>query len=268
MFPMKKRNLYAANPGSGFSARKKSRLTTNQKIAAVRAAQLVGKRSTSSLAARNIRTAGLLGFEKKYYDTSIVYTNLTAAVDCTGAEYDPGTVLCVSAPAQGAGAQNRDGKKIIAKSIEINGTVSLGAQTNQTAADVSADVLVAVVLDTQTNAAQLNSEDVYTNPSADASGLTGALRNLSFGSRFRILKLQHFDFPPMTMSYDGTNIEQSGQQKTFRWFIPLKDLPINFNSTSASAGVAQVQDNSIHVIAFTTSAITALCYNARLRFVG
>jgi len=229
-----------------------------------RAATVAAKRVVAS----NVRTGGLLNVEKKFYDTGIAFTNLVANTDCTGAEFDPGTVNTVSAPAQGDGASNRDGKKIVCKSLELNGTVTFGSQTNQTVPDINPCVYVAVVLDTQSNGAQLNSEDVYTNPSTDASGLSGVLRNLSFGSRFRVLKSRVFDFPPSPLSWDGTNLEQQGSAKTFRWHIPLKDLVINFTSGSTAAGISAVQDNSIHVIAFSTIATSQLCYNSRLRFVG
>lgn len=116
---------------------------------------------------RNLRTAGYVGIEKKFYDTGY-NAAIVAPTDATGGEADPATVLTVSAPAQGDGEQNRDGKKIVAKYLEIKGTVRAAATINQTVGPQRTQVFVAVVLDTQTNAAQLNSEDVFKNQNASA----------------------------------------------------------------------------------------------------
>lgn len=216
---------------------------------------------------RNLRTAGYVGIEKKFYDTSYSST-IPAPTDATGAEADPATVLTVSAPAQGDGEQNRDGKKIIAKYLEIKGSVRSAPTINQTAGPAAPHVLVAVVLDTQTNAAQLNSEDVFKNQLASALTAPSSMRDLEYGARFKILKQDVFKLQPRLV-YDGTNIEVAGDSIFFSWYIPLNNLVINFNGT-ATAGVASVLDNSIHVIAYAQDATLspALAYNARLRFIG
>jgi len=216
---------------------------------------------------RNLRTAGYVGIEKKFYDTS--FSNVvTAPTDATGGEVDPGTVLTVSAPAQGDGEQNRDGKKIVAKYLEVKGTVRTAATINQTVGPQEVNVFLACVLDTQTNAAQLNSEDVFKNTAGIAQTAPTPLRDLEYGARFKILKQEVIKLQP-NMQYDGTNIEVGGSLSTFAWYIPLNNLVINFNGTAA-AGVASVLDNSIHMIAYTNDVTLtpALAYNARLRFIG
>jgi len=218
---------------------------------------------------RNLRTAGYIGIEKKFYDTAYSASVPGVAADCTGAEADPTTVNSVSAPAQGDGEQNRDGKKIVAKYLSIKGMIQLANQINQTALAPPVEVKVAIVLDTQTNAAQLNSEDVYKNQVAAIQTLPQSNRDLEYGVRFKILKEDNFMLEPKHSTWDGTNIEVAGAKAAFDWYIPLKDLVINFNGT-ATAGVASVLDNSIHVIAYASSAtlVPTLQYNSRLRFIG
>lgn len=94
------------------------------------------------------------------------------------------------------------------------------------------------------------------------------MRDLEYGARFKILKQETFKLETEAV-YDGTNIELSGDMHAFSWYIPLNNLVINFNGT-ATAGVASVLDNSIHVIAYATDTVQtpALAYNARLRFIG
>jgi len=216
---------------------------------------------------RNYRTAGYVGIEKKFYDTSYSGT-ISADSGCASCEADPGTVNTVSAPAQGDGEQNRDGKKIVAKYLYIEGSITKLAENNLTAIPIPVGVKIAVVLDTQTNAAQLNSEDVFKNQLANAATTPQAMRDLEYGSRFRILKEYNCVLKSQLATWDGTNIEMGGDREDFQWYIPLKDLVINFNGT-ATAGVASVLDNSIHVIAMASIASTCnLAYNARLRFIG
>lgn len=222
-------------------------------------------RSSRRTAAR--LAAAALGVEKKFYDTSFTEAALSVATDSTGGEYDPSATSMISTPAQGDGATNRDGKQIVAKYVEIKGFVRVPRLINQTAAATPYTAMLALVLDTQTNAAQAQSEQVFTNPAAAAGTAPDCLRNLEYGARFRILKQQHFTFPPLPSTYDGTNVEQAGYQKDFTWYVPLGDLKINFNS-GTTASIANVIDNSLHMMGFGNSADISLSYNARLRFLG
>lgn len=209
-----------------------------------------------------------LGVEKKFYDTSAA-VNLVAPTDCSGGECDPTTVNCISAPAQDDTGSGRDGRKIVGKYLNIKGSVRFSTLTNQTLSVDAARLYVAVVLDTQTNGAQLNSEDVFTNPRAATTTADAPLRNMNYAERFKILKAETFKLQDPNFSWDGTNLEINGMCEQFDWYIPLKNLKIAFNATTA-AGVASVLDNSIHIIAFstTTSPQCALVYNSRFRFVG
>jgi len=248
---------YAGAPGVTSGSRKRSRS----------AGGYSRRKRSSAYGRRNIRTAGYVGIEKKFYDTS--YSGaVVAPTDATGGEADPATVLTLSAPAQGDGEQNRDGKKIVAKYVEIKGVVQTAPVANQTVPPITPVVFIAVVLDTQTNAAQLNSEDVFKNQNGSAFLAPMPLRDLEYGVRFKILKQLRIVAEPFTV-YDGTNLEVGGVHTPFECYIPLKDLVINFNST-ATAGVASVLDNSIHVIAYTNDTTTTptLRYQARLRFIG
>lgn len=249
-------------------AAKKRRYTSPE--AAVRAT-----RNARAYAARmrslNMRTGGFLGMTQKFYDTAVVSTAIGAPPDASGGEVDPATVLTISAPARGDTEQDRDGDRMIIKSAYVNGVIRVPAQTDQTAADVAGIVYVALVLDTQTNGAQLNSEDVFTNPSGNATTAASLLRNLQYTSRFKVLSSVKLALEQPNMVYDGTNIEQGGVVRHFTLSYN-GDIPVQFLSTASGAGVAGVVNNSLHVIAFSdTSAVTTaptIAYNARIRFQG
>lgn len=217
----------------------------------------------------NLRTGGFLGMERKFYDTTKIGSALTTSVDGSGGEHDPATVNCISAPAQGDGEQNRDGNRIVIYSADVTGVIQIDKQANQTATDNAPMVTVALVLDKQTNGAQLNSEDVYTNPANDAIVSATLLRNLQYSSRFQVLKMTEVDFATPSMTFDGSNIEQCGQHRRFR--LHWKGmLPVQFKGGATGAGISGVNDNSLHVIAYTSSpdAAPSISYLARIRFRG
>jgi len=207
--------------------------------------------------------------ELKFLDTSLSGAVLTAGItDMAGLEVDPSATSMVSTPAIGDDASSRDGKQIYIKSLQVTGSVIYAAQVDQTAADLEAPVHLWIVLDTMSNNAQLNSEDVFTNPVNTVGGQP--LKDLSFGKRFRVLRHKVIPAQLVNMTWDGTNIEQQGVQRAFSFFIRFKKpLVVNFNA-GTTASIANVVDNSLHVIAWNqhVSVNRSLTYNARIRFVG
>lgn len=211
-----------------------------------------------------------LQIEKKFLDNFLVGQALVAATDWAGTELDPATTLCFTAPAQGDTASSRDGKQIICKSLHITGQVFCVPQEGQGDPPLATEVFLACVLDTQTNNAQLNGEDVYSLATANAALNPYPLRNMNFGKRFKILKSQRCVFDNTNHSFAAANsFNTSGRVVEIDWFIPLNDLRVNFNST-ATGVIGNVLDNSIHLIGnanITTQAPT-ISYQARLRFIG
>lgn len=204
--------------------------------------------------------------EPKFYDTSLASTSITYDPGFASLEMDPSITSMISTPAVGDSEQNRDGKKIVITQVEIKGSVVKGVQyNNQSGIDDFGQVWVALVLDTQTNNLQMNSEDCFKS----IGGATVAMqpfRNLLFGNRFRILKMKRFTFNSGFWSGAAPNISQEGQGRLFTIFKKLR-LPVNFNA-GTSASVSNVLDNSLHVIAWASDANYVLGYSARIRFVG
>jgi len=237
--------------------------------------RLRGKLSRArSIGLKNVRTGGLLGVETKYLDMAKTNTAIVAPTDASGAEYDPssGCTGCLSAPAQGDTASNREGFKIAMKSIQVTGSVNVNLQLGQGSADIMPEVYIALVLDTQTNGAQLNSEDVFTNPGGVAYLAATPLRNMSYTERFKVLKIKKIRIPQASITYNGSQdtIVQNGGQFRFDMFKKLGGLPVKFTAGSTTANVSGVVDNSLHIIAYCcdTTMGPTISYNARLRFVG
>ena len=198
-----------------------------------------------------------------FYDTSRSLYAISSEPDCSAGEMDPDTVLCISAMAQGNGQSNRFGEEVIYKKVYVSGTVQFaagyqGSPTNE-------NVFIALVLDKQTNGAQLNSEDVFTNPGNTGALAAEPLRNLANSKRFRVLDTTRVQFGDV--GYRSANDTWAGEQKHFdlNWKGTIKG-----NFTDSAAGIASVLDNSFHVIAYAsdgTGAVLNLAYNARVRFI-
>lgn len=204
--------------------------------------------------------------EPKFYDTTLAATAITYTSDFSSLMMNPSATSMISTPSVGDSEQNRDGKKIVITQVEVKGSVVKGVQyNNQSGLDDFGQVWVALVLDIQTNNVQMNSQDCFKS----IGGATVAMqpfRNLLFGNRFRILKMKRFTFNSGFWSGAAPNISQEGQGRLFTIFKKLR-LPVNFNAGTMSS-VANVLDNSLHVIAWASDANYVLGYSARIRFVG
>ncbi len=216
---------------------------------------------------KNVVTSGFLGIETKFFDSARPKATMQNPVNADNGEVDPPTVNCLFAPIQGSSEQNRDGKKVMMKTIQIEGIVTVAAQVNQVLQDTAPLVYIALVLDTQTNAAQLNSEDVFKNESAQPYLAASVMRNPLQMARFKVLKKWRFPLQEVAAVYDGTNIETGGFTKPFKVYKKL-DIPVLFKANAGT--VADIVDNSLHVVAYCNDLTVGpqISYNARVRFVG
>jgi len=263
---MSKRARDSVKSHSKASSKKKGKVSAQ-------AQSLKKSKLTAARMVANAVSMGFLGIEKKFLDCTKPDTAIANTAGLASAEFDPagvGCTGCLSAPAQGDTEQSRDGKRIVIDSLILKGYV-MGDPSNNAALGESSKVFVAVVLDTQTNVTQLNSEDVFKNTLNTAAGCVCPLKNLLFGKRFRILKSQVYDLTPYGLGTGGAaaTASYSAVRKDFDWYIPFKTpLAVNLNA-GTDANVANVIDNSIHVIAFHTGAGNAsIGYNSRIRFQG
>lgn len=218
----------------------------------------------------NASTAGFLGIEKKFLDCAKTETAIAANTDLTSGVYSPttGCTGCLSVPAQGDTEQSRDGKKIVIDSLILKGSVYLEAAAAATAAFDPVKIFVAVVLDSQTNAAVMTSESCFKNLGATAELNANPLKNLLSGKRFRILKSQVYDLTPVGVATNNANVGFNGVRRDFDWYIPFKGgLQVELNS-GTTANVSACIDNSLHVVAFATLAGAKIQYNSRIRFQG
>lgn len=221
----------------------------------------------------NFRSGGYIGKELKFLDTSIPFRLITAPTNSAGGEVDPTSINTLSAPEQGDGPSERIGRRLTAKSIFVNGVIRWEGQNNSTNANDPPIVFIALVLDTQTNAVQLNSEDVFINPSGDTRLSSSPMRNLQFIDRFKVLQMTQVRTPQPSMAFTGipTEFVTNSLLFPFKFFQSLKDMPVTFKGNEP--GIVNVTDNSLHIVAFAsssgdTSQEVLMSYNSRFRFTG
>jgi len=228
-------------------------------------------KSRAGLSARqvsNLRIGGFMGIELKYADFARSLLTVVSPVAAVGGVVDPATFLALNAIAQGDGESQRDGKQINLKSCYVTGSIDIPALINQTAAKNIPTVYIALVLDKQTNGAQLTSELVFENPSGASTTAANPLRNMQYTSRFDVLDSVCVELEQPQVTFDGTNLETAGTRAPFKlsW---TGDLMTQYIGVDAS--ISTIQDNSLHLIAFAgpdISAAPVISYNSRIRFVG
>jgi len=216
--------------------------------------------------------------EMKYYDTYLVSSgiNIPASTDWTGTEFDPqstiassGAVanpLCLNAPKQGAGINERIGREIMIHKIKIRGVISAATLLNADPtgfADQS--VRVCLVQDTQSNSLQAQGEDVMEGTSGTGGWLS--YQNIANFGRFKVLKDKLFQCEIHNLSpIDNAHVYSATYRKNFKWNINFKvPVRVRFNATNGGT-VADIVDNSFHIIANSNAAapVSRIQYKARL----
>lgn len=207
----------------------------------------------------------------KYYDTELTSTTIPASTDWTATEFNPtnpNATSTLAAPAVGSAINQRIGRNVKLHKILIRGQVNTGAQADQTAADAACRVRLLLVHDTQTNGTQAQGEEIMQAPATAAAALaTSSFQSLATLGRFRVLKDKMIIIDNPNITWDGTNLEQQGQVRNFKFsYQPRVPIKISFNATNTSGGaIADVVDNSFCMYAICSNAALApaLTYKAR-----
>ncbi len=210
----------------------------------------------------NARTGGFLGLERKFADFQLTNT----AFGTSWVPMQDGTIKCISGVAQGDGESERDGRLYTLTSLHIRGFIEILGTEGQTAPLGDHLARVVIVLDTQTNAAEVTATNVMDAGQTDD---INSFRNLQFTKRFRVLKDKTFRIPGQAGSMtSGANVFDQGPVKIhFKWNFNFK-TPIRVICKATTNVIGAITDNSIQVIGVGDTALTLLNYQARVRFLG
>jgi len=226
------------------------------------------------------RTRGVYSTgEMKYFDTRLAATALPAAADWLATEFDPtatieatpvNTPLTLCAPVVGSAINQRIGREIKVHKIKMRFNVNAPAQAGINAADPGSNIRIQLVQDTQTNSTQMQGEQLMTATADINSAMLGYQSLNNFG-RFRVIKDKFLTLnnPAIANDTGATGgVVQQGLIKTFKFSINFKKpIPVRFNATNGGT-VADIVDNSFHIIANTnaTGLAPTLSYFCRVAY--
>lgn len=219
-------------------------------------------------AALNQRTGGYLGLELKFLDSFKLDGTVAASAGGAGGEQDPTLGTSLNNILEGSGEQDRIGRKVTLKSVDVKGVIRSTGLADAIDALTQASFFVAIVMDTQTNGATLNSENVFKNLAGDSHLAAQPQRQIEFLSRFKVLKVIKMRAPTPYAFSDGTATGSvSGYQIPFEMKVAMNQV---VTYREALGGIGDIVDNSLHVIAYASSvAFTPMItYGARVRFLG
>jgi len=212
--------------------------------------------------------------EMKYYDTERAAVAIASSSTFAGCEVDPNVstrqgitnINCLFAPPNGTTIDARGGNKCWVYKIKVRGAVRVPPQTTVASPDDACRVRILLVWDKQTNATQLNSEDVINNPSTNTPVMSvNAFQNINHIGRFQVLKDKIITLQNPAASNGD---DQNGLLRPFKMMINFKK-PIQVRFDQGGAGtVADVIDNSFHVLANTDNAelVPEIAYYSRVCF--
>lgn len=204
--------------------------------------------------------------KQKYKNFGFGPTALSAT--WVGGELDPATILCLSATDQGNGMKQRVGSYMRISSIYLKLSVT-AAPSESSAAPVAAtqEYRLILLVDHQTNAAQLNAEDVM--EIADVADQIQNFRNLENTNRFeilydrrRVLRLMPQNEGSVNLFARSAGVDRFNIYKRFR--VPLM---VNYTIGTTTGVIGAVRDHSIHLIGIGQNTTILLQYEARIRFV-
>lgn len=212
---------------------------------------------------RNIRTGGFLGIENKFVDYEVTATAISATV--AGSERDP-TPGCLSAVAQGDGENQRDGRRYKMNSIHVRGEVLLPADASS-GLNAQQSVRLALVIDTQSNAAQMAAETCFAETTTAGQSYQ-AFRNLQYSGRYVVLCDEFIELKPLAAAGNGTTNDTAACKQVFRLNFKIPEKYAVVDTTGTTANINVITDNSIHLLCWGTTNGITISYESRLRFVG
>jgi len=240
----------------------KERKSRERQAARQRAMRVVAKPTRAGL---NIRTGGLVGLEYKYVDQFLA--NTTPQASWVGGELDPvGGVNCIGACPQGTGESQRDGTRIAVKSIQIQGYAIRTPTVASGSARGANLIQISLVMDTQTNATQLNAEDVYLTQDPEVP----ARRVVANSQRFKVLKTWILELHDQSAFNDAAATGSLGGMVVPFSCYKKMNVQVDFVAGPGAGTIADFKTVSFHIIACAAVSVATdfITYNSRVRFIG
>lgn len=220
-----------------------------------------------AIARINKRTGGFRGLSLKFLDLSISNTTIANNQNMTGGELDPTTQDCLNAMVEGNTPSARLGRFIEMRSIKVKGRVQFAEELAIATPPGEPVVSLFLVMDKQTNTAQMASQDLFTNKGASITLLSSLFMDMENTDRFQILDSVKIKLTVDTTQQATDVYSHSGAETLFSLSYRWKSGKRVLFTGGAGGTVSNIADNSLHVIGFVNSNDPCtVTYNSRLRF--
>ncbi|AXH75782.1 MAG: putative capsid protein [Cressdnaviricota sp.] len=204
--------------------------------------------------------------EMKYFDTYMQGNQIVSANTWAGTEMDPATFNCLLAPTVGSAYNQRIAREVKVHKIKISGTLSANKLATVDAVN-AVNLRLILVQDQQTNASQMQGEQLMSGGAVDLLGVS-TFQNIDNFGRFRVLKDKRYTLGNPNFYEGGTTYKRNGLKIQFKMSYKFtKPVSVRFNATGGGS-VADIVDNSFHIIANADSDDIAvnLYYNSRVSY--
>lgn len=248
------------------------RMGRNERMRRARQQQRLARAANARAGYRTVaRTRGVYSKgEMKYFDTQRASTALAATTTTwvAGTILDPATFNTFCAPTVGAAINQRIGREIKLHKWKIHGQFFIPAQSLQSTADSAPKIRLILVMDTQTNAAQMTSAQLMADGSA-ADTTINSFQNLANFGRFRVLKDKMLTITNPAIANDTGatgGVIQNALKRNFKVNYRFKyPVSVRFNATNGGS-IADIVDNSLHLIvaADTIAMAPTISYSSRV----
>lgn len=209
--------------------------------------------------------------EKKYLDNTFTGLFTAPTTSWAGGELNPATALNLCSPGPGTAINQRVGRKILVHKLKIRGVFGFDTTSGASVVQFYPSARVVVVQDMQTNGGAaltgINAEEVM--QASATTGVTNQLctyANLATLGRFRILKDKKVVYTNGNSAGAVGAISTDFAEIPFKCSITFrKPVVVHFNATNGST-IADIVDNSFHVIGIADSTACRFSYESRAVF--
>jgi len=232
-----------------------ARRESNRPRKAPGGAMYLGRPTNIPMGGKNLSLGGFQGLQLKFIDSPFASSPSSSGV--LPIDLDPADLHLTPVPL-GTGPSERTSNRIFMKSLQVigsvvinqntvSGTPSSFSQANMLQATVPMKVYV--VLDTQTNGAQVLPGEVWDDRAPHGSMASQNLRNMSFVDRLKVLHVVDICVPcqAIVRNYSDAQKAVSRGVASFNFFLPLKGIVQKYEKTANTGAIAGVIDNSLHL---------------------
>lgn len=214
---------------------------SQQKVASTRSSRMSGARMAGPRASSTV--AAVLGSEKRGCDFALDVGTVGGIVATTNTNAD---AVCVNCVQEGAGTQNRQGRKIFMKSLRLKGFAR--GYIASTAGGVVRQPLLRQVVVYDRSPQGLPTFDtifgITTDAGAESCPNVMCPPRYDNMNRFTVLSDTVIDFTDVTPFSTTSSV---WIEKEFDTYVPLKNLETTFKSTTNPGSVNDISTGALYV---------------------